>query len=784
MMKGNSGSYLVKVICMLAILGMVSMTGCPRAVPTSSTQEGSIGNVTITFADLQMDQGIDYQVLADEFHRQNPSITVSVIEQDHPAPLQDADIAKQADVIFLPGSNPSTLPGMLPLQPLLETATNFEANDLWSGSMTACSDAQGTPYGIPLTLFLGGVYYNPNLFDQAHITYPQPGWTWSQFREIISQLGSTANNQTIYGFMDGPYGDILDPLLAQQLSDNGGQVDAQAMATNLAWYVQLAKDKKLYPSQPAVNGVFHLDDMTQLLKNNQAAMWLSTTDIRQGAYLPYPVDQPSDHTTPAYANCGAISAGTKNPQAAWAWLEFLSHQDLSGDRTSGMLPGRQSLAEASPFYASLTDPEKSALQYGLTHAWYYPPGLGDTIYSLEQAIANAIQSNTDLAAALQEVASSALVQAQATPTPTPPPVALNTPVATPTNLPENTTAITFTGGLFLIDFSKSWKASEDTRKALISEFEKLHPDIKVLYNTDINRPELPKDAPYWTAWDIIQTLSQDSDCFEYDSPLSSSFSLSESGRDLLDLAPFLDADPAMKADFFPAFLKPFELDGKLYGLPAGVDVEYIAYNADLLTKLGIPLPQPGWTFDDLVAIASQAADQSADPPIYGFGDDNNYIFHSLSVPYYDTSVQPPSAAFTSDEVVQAFTWMQQLFQKGTLNIVASAGAGFLDYHNKILNGQVAMWATNGNWNYNPDPWQAEDQPIFEANFPFKVGYVPFPLLASGKSLDNSRGFVGYYISKHTTPAKAQACWDWIQYLSDRPGLFGGIQPTPIGNAQG
>ncbi len=757
---------LAAAVCSWIILGMVISSSCEQVAPLKPSQVSGPGNVTVSFIDMQPGQGIDYQALADEFHQQTPSITVTVIKQDHPAPLADADIAKQADVVYLPGSNSATVPGILPLQPLLEQATDFNLNDLWPGSLTACSDAQGNSYGIPLTIFLGGVYYNPAIFDQAHVSYPQPRWTWDQFREIISQLGSTTDNQTTYGFVDGPYGNILDPLLAQQISANGGQIDSQATADSLAWYLQLAKDKKLYPSQPAVNSVFHLDDMTQLLNDHQAAMWLSTTDIRQGVYLPYPVNQPYDHTNPAYANCGAISAGTKDPQAAWAWLVFLSHQDLSGDSTSGMLPGRQSLAEASPFYASLTDPEKSALQYGLTHAWYYPPGLGDTLYSLEQAIANAIQSNTDLAAALQEVASSALVQAQATPTPTPPPVALNTPVATPTNLPESVTTINFHANAFSVG------ARDDPLDALRADFEKTHPDINVLFSPSPKPPVSTANSPFPVQWDILQALAQDNDCFEMNGPQS--FDLSNSKHYLLDLTPFLDASPALKQDFYPAFLSPFEENGKLYGLPADVVLGYIAYNADLLTKLGIPFPQPGWTFDDLLSIAAQAANLSATPPLYGFGDDNAYIFHSLNVPYIDASVQPPQATFTSDEVTRDFIWMQQLFQKGTVKITNVAN--IRDYHQEILNGQIAIWSTNGLVQYNTDPRDARDHPIFEQNFPFKVGYAPLPLLASGESLDVSQGLYGYYISSHSTPAKAQACWAWIQYLSGKPSVFGGYTP--------
>ena len=62
------------------------------------------------------------------------------------------------------------------------------------------------------------------------------------------------------------------------------------------------------------------------------------------------------------------------------------------------------------------------------------------------------------------------------------------------------------------------------------------------------------------------------------------------------------------------------------------------------------------------------------------------------------------------------------------------------------------------------------------DFPFKVGYVPLPLLASGEPSSMFSTMVGYYISGHTTQAKAEACWAWISYLSGHPSIFGGYSP--------
>ncbi len=759
------------------ILFIIIISACGQATPPNANQMDKSSNITITFADMNFDVGVDFQALADEFHKQNPAITVTVIKQDHPAPLADADIAKQADVVYLPGSNPATLPGILPLQPLLEQAKDFNLNDLWLGSLTACSDAQGNPYGIPLTIFLQGIYYNPGLFDQAHVSYPQPGWTWDQFQALISQLGSITDNQTIYGFVDGLYGDILDPLLVQQLSANSSQVDAKGIANNLAWYVQLAKDKKLYPLQPAINGAYQTNQITNLqnlLKNNQAAMWISSPFVSggnsQGGYLPYPVGQPTDHTTPASANCGAISSGTKSPQAAWAWLNFLSHQDLSGEQTSGLLPARQSLVEASPYYASLSEPERSALQYGLAHAWYYSQGLGDTLYTVEQAIANAIQSGTDLADALQTITSSARAQAQATATVTAQPVAINPPLATPTNLPENEKTITFDWERLpgaMVSYDATFEMLFDE---VIKDFEKSYPEITVL-------TAAPIDAPTPLASDRgneVRSLAKSYDCFLYIAPHMNSPYPQITPGDVLDLTPLLDADPALRDDFYPAFFTPFEMDGKLYGLPAGVMLEYIAYNANLLTRLGIRLPQAGWTLDDLVSIASQAADLSANPPIYGFWDRGYQVLFAQQIPYLDTSVQPPKATFTSDAVNKAFAWFKPLFQHGTLNLYSFSHVN--EYDQTISQGQTALWVTNGFQNFNPDPNTALQNPLYEKDFAFKVGYAPFPLLASGEPMSMAYQMAGYYISGYTTQAKAHACWTWIQYLSSRPGIFGAYSP--------
>ena len=106
----------------------------PSDIPSNATPDVNAGNVTISFANLSMDDYTDFKALADAFHKQNPNITVIVIPHQAVS-LNGEDYARQADVVYLDGSNPAMLPGFLPLQPLLDATLDFKPDDFWPGSL-------------------------------------------------------------------------------------------------------------------------------------------------------------------------------------------------------------------------------------------------------------------------------------------------------------------------------------------------------------------------------------------------------------------------------------------------------------------------------------------------------------------------------------------------------------------------------------------------------------------------------------------------------------------------
>ncbi len=760
----NSMKFLLKKQVVLRgltlILIITIVSACGQATPPNSNQTDGTGNVTIPFADMNLDEGVDYQALADAFHRQNPAITVQVLPVDHTVQLAQEDIAKQADVVYLNGYSPAISPGFISLQPLIDAGpAGFNREDYWPGSTAPCADAQGNLYGLPLTLSsLGGIYYDPQVFDQAGVAYPQPGWTWEQFRQTIAQVSGTNDlGNTLFGFVDGPLGWVLQLLLEKQLLANDGKLDPQAVAAGLDWYVQLADEQKLSAVPPPdQQGGWTGNVLSQPVRSGQAAMWVDSVQsemanplVQGGKYTPYPVDAADDRTTPVSVACGAISVGSKAPQAAWAWLAFLSKQDLTGSADSGLLPARTSLMEASPFWSSLSAEQKSAMTYGLKHAFYFPAGQvnSQVLNAAFSALTNAIHDGTDLAAALQPVAALADTPAQATPTLEP--FTIDSPAATPA---ANLQTITFNAAYGAADMP-----SEDTLKALIDQFEKGHPDIQVKLAIGFNGSQ---DGYAFRA------MANQADCFALPSP--DIFVQPLSDDDLLDLTPFLDASPDLKNDFQPAFLAPYQQNGRTYALPSDIDIDFFAYNEDLLSQLGISFPNQGWTFDEMLALAEQVVAASLSQSVYGLAAGNDLLLDATGVRWYDNTTRPPQALFTSSDVANGLAWLEQLYQQrtwlpayGSMLPPERKPANYPGYEQAIADGQVAMWTTDG-------------LRAYDRNLSFKVGYVPLPSLASGAPMSSYTYSQGYYISSRTK--YPQACWEWIRFLSDQPGLFGGYSP--------
>ena len=74
---------------------------------------------------------------------------------------------------------------------------------------------------------------------------------------------------------------------------------------------------------------------------------------------------------------------------------------------------------------------------------------------------------------------------------------------------------------------------------------------------------------------------------------------------ILTLEPYLDADRSFDPeDFYPGTLDLCRSEGQLWAIPAGGEPTVVVYNKDLFDRYEVAYPEVGWTWDDLVTIAS------------------------------------------------------------------------------------------------------------------------------------------------------------------------------------
>ncbi len=312
----------------------------------------------VTLGFLYFEGTANYQPLADEFHRLNPGITVQLIPVTYD---NFQSLAADADVIRLPNSvlTDDLVKNLLTLDSQISTDPNFPKSDLFPGSLEALQ-LGGKQIAIPAGLEPMVVYYSPQKFTAAGIKPPSPDWTLKEF----VQAAVAVNNQNevdrfTYGFCSNAVNG-LDALVFTYLFGGGifdddlqparPMLDRRENADALTWYASLYRDFKIMPDV----GTTYL--LAQTVQNHYCGFWFdsithqmygddSPSGTDSAAMLPLP-----DYNAPfpmVFIDAYAITAGSKNPQAAWQWLMFLVQSPQAAGRLIPPLKTRV-LAEGNP----------------------------------------------------------------------------------------------------------------------------------------------------------------------------------------------------------------------------------------------------------------------------------------------------------------------------------------------------------------------------------------------------------------------------------------------------
>jgi multiple sugar transport system substrate-binding protein len=459
-------NFVSLVVILSLLLGMAACSAAKTPSPTETTQglspvpiettqslsadptqaltpsilpKAEQGDVTISFSSDKYSRSV-FELLMEEFHQENPSITVKFVETAENTGQSISDLFRvetaKADSTNS-YSNASIIKDFfIDLQPYMDADPSFHQEDFYPGTLSACKDPQGLVRGIPFTLNIGGIFYDRSAFDAANIPYPQPGWTWDDFRKDVALLTQAQNGVTRFGYANVFYNSILEPFIGINLEKNGGSIDEKTLSTEIQWYADMAQKGQLLE----IEGDFNNEQEELAYKRwhamfadkNGPALWYGRlisytpdlfgtgTDednplfhpaITRFGYAPFPIsgDGSMDHTTPVTAQCFAISASSPHPAEAWMWLSFLSqhlrkewfdHQ-RDGSGLLEFLPARKSVAEESGFWEGYSVQDQTAIRYGVEHAWY--AGMYyDTLNAVLVAIQKAANGGTDLTQAIAE----------------------------------------------------------------------------------------------------------------------------------------------------------------------------------------------------------------------------------------------------------------------------------------------------------------------------------------------------------------------------------------------
>ncbi len=725
-----------------------------------------------------------YKPLVEAFQKEHPEITVQLVTlNDYGDPRK---VASAADTMMLPElTGPHNY--YLDLTPFQEGQRDFESDDFWPGVFDSCQDGDGRQYGLPAEVSPVGIFYAQKAFDEAGVAYPTSGWTWDDFRRMTGALTRSQGGQIRYGFADDAFINAADDTLATSqinglLNQTAGEIDPQRFAQALQWYVDLVDAGQLYAAniypETLVPGGDNKawaktwnenwEKWSDLFLKAQPAMWKGdlmqyswvnaqmsasedgTTMVTAGGpasvkedglgWVPFPVssDGSSNATTPAHVSCLAVSSGTKHPQAAWAWINFLSHHPYIPDYSMAA-PARRSVADAQGYWSRVPEQFRAALQFALEHGAYsrfYP----NALMEVSRALLRSVQENVILAEALQGAKNQVAQAPLATPDAAPIEVAGPLPTAAP--------------GTTIIEYANTG-LKEESLQALADEFHRLHPDITVRVTSPMGDP-----GPASTA--------EDYDCFSWYSPQMADEIAPNQFDQVLSLDSFLNwPDMALREDFDPESLKQFTLADQQIGLPLSYLPTLIAYNADLLASQGIEPPGNNWDIQTALDKFQAATSGEGADHVYGVALSIQYgelglLTGSRNLSLGDVNANPPAIHFDRPETRDFMQWSAGLVKEGVVLPAWIMREGetqenMNQVRQLIQDGKVAFWLDV------PTSYGGKYQLTDPA---FKVGRVPLPHMQGENSYRVSQIPRGQYISNRAE--NPQACWEWIKFISEHP----------------
>lgn len=296
--------------------------------------------------------------LLDEFEHQNPDIKIEFIHipQNYFQKIHLLFASKKApDVIFL---NNQYLPVYANAGLLREfTDNDFDKEEFYPQSLDALS-WDGSVYAVPRDISTLVIFYNKDIFKDKNVPYPHSGWTMEEFLQSAQKLTSLPDvfgisfEEDVLFYL--PYlmsfgGGVLSDDLTSDISNT------PESKAGLQFYADLRSKYHVAPLKSESASA----TMAQMFLQGRLGMYLSgrwiVPKFRGEVFFDWDVAEfpkgSAGSVTPLDASGWAVSAQSKNPQAALKLVKFLSSKEAIEKFTeSGLIvPAREDVALSEKF---------------------------------------------------------------------------------------------------------------------------------------------------------------------------------------------------------------------------------------------------------------------------------------------------------------------------------------------------------------------------------------------------------------------------------------------------
>lgn len=295
-----------------------------------------------------------------------------------------------------------------------------------------------------------------------------------------------------------------------------------------------------------------------------------------------------------------------------------------------------------------------------------------------------------------------------------------------------------------------WGAPEELTvwQAVVDDFQKANSNITV-------KVDVSDWDSYWTKLNTLIAGNTPPDVFAMDAPLYLDW---QSRGALLNLQPYIDANPAFLDGFYPQTLTAYKVGDGYYGLPRDFQTIVLFYNRDMFDAAGVDYPTGDWTYDDLLAAAKTLTkDNDGDGKIdqYGISTDtwDMELFWSEAIWAYGGKIISEDHSKTligEGGAREAWAFIDSLYKEGVMPTPTTSGEFGFD----LFQSGMAAMTTIGHWAV---PGYVQAGINFDA--------APMPKGPAGQATSvNSAGFV---ISKDSK--NADAAFEFIKFALSEAG---------------